>query len=165
MLDAMGLYRLARRLHGLGVPLAPRLLRKLTLYLHNSFVPFEAQIGEATELGYGGMGVVIHPAARIGRGVFIGPQVTIGGRAGLRGAPTIGDHVLIGAGAKVLGPITIGARAVIGANAVVVRDVGEGAVMAGAPARQLRVVTLPGRWWADEASWATGSLSPRRDPP
>ncbi len=129
--------------------MAPRLLRRLTLYLHSSFVPFEAEIGEGTELGYGGMGVVIHPDARIGRGVFIAPQVTIGGRSGLPGVPSIGDDVLIGTGAKVLGPIRIGARSVIGANAVVVRDVPEGAVVAGAPARQLRVVDLPGRWWAE----------------
>lgn len=159
-MDAMSLYRLARRLHGFGVPLAPRLLRKLTLYLHGSFIPFEAEIGLATELGYGGMGVVIHPEARIGRGVFIGHQVTIGGRSGLSGAPSIGDDVLLGAGAKVLGPITVGARAVIGANAVVVHDVREGAVMVGAPAREVRVVALPGRWWADQASWAESHRGP-----
>ncbi|MHB8418018.1 MAG: serine O-acetyltransferase [Myxococcales bacterium] len=152
MLDAIDLYRLARALHLRGVPLVPRVLRKLTLYLHASFVPYEAVIGEGTELGYGGLGVVIHPEARIGQSVFIGPHVVIGGRSQRVGAPQIGDYVLIGAGAKVLGPIRIGRRAVIGANAVVLADVADGAVMVGAPARQLRIVDSPGRWWDFEAS-------------
>jgi serine O-acetyltransferase len=152
MLDAMDLYRVARALHVRGVPVLPRFLRKLTMYLHGSFVPYEAEIGAGTELGYGGLGVVIHPDASIGRSVFIGPHVVIGGRSQRSGAPRIDDDVLIGAGAKVLGPVHVGERSVIGANAVVVSDVAAGAVMVGAPARQLRVVDTPGRWWEfDEA--------------
>ncbi len=156
MFDAMTLYRAARSLHRAGLPLAPRILRRLTLYLHNSFIPYEAEIGEGTELGYGGMGVVIHPQARVGRRVFIGPQVTIGGRSRKPGAPEIGDDVLIGAGARVLGAIHVGARAVIGANAVVIEDVEPGAVVAGVPARCVRVVDLPGRWWEDGVQAGTG---------
>ncbi len=156
MLDALDLYRLARALHLRGVPLLPRVIRKATLYLHGSFVPYEAQIGEGTELGYGGLGVVIHPGAVIGRDVFIGPHVVIGGRSQKPGAPRIDDHVLIGAGAKVLGPIHVGRSSVIGANAVVVGDVAEGAVMVGAPARQLRIVERTGRWWDFDAA-ASGS--------
>ncbi len=152
MLDALGLYRIARLLHRSGVPLVPRVLRKLTLYLHNSFVPYEAEIGEGTRLGYGGIGIVIHPEAVIGRSVFIGPHVVIGGRSRKAGAPLIDDDVLIGAGAKVLGPIHGGRRAVIGANAVVLSDVPEGAVMVGAPAHQTRIVDQPGRWWDGEAT-------------
>ena len=49
--------------------------------------------------------------------------------------PTICDNVIIGSGAQVLGPITVGAGSKIGANAVVTRDVPEGAVMTGIPAR------------------------------
>jgi serine O-acetyltransferase len=49
--------------------------------------------------------------------------------------PTLQDGVIIGSGAQVLGPITVGAQARIGANAVVTRDVAEGAVMVGIPAR------------------------------
>ena len=42
---------------------------------------------------------------------------------------------MIGSGAQVLGPIIVGPGAKIGANAVVTRDVPEGAVMVGIPAR------------------------------
>ena len=46
----------------------------------------------------------------------------------------------IGTGAVVLGGITIGEGAVVGAGSVVTRDVPAGAVVAGNPARVLRMV-------------------------
>jgi serine O-acetyltransferase len=53
--------------------------------------------------------------------------------------PRIGDRVLLGAGAKLLGEVEVGDDAVIGAGAVVVSDVPAGAVVAGVPARVLRI--------------------------
>jgi serine O-acetyltransferase len=136
--DAMTLYRAARKLHLRGVPLLPQLLRKAIYYLHSSYIPYEAEIGEGTQVGYGGIGVVIHKAAKLGRHCLISQQVTIGGRSGFEGAPVIGDYVRIGAGAKILGNIRIGDFAVIGANAVVLKDVPPATVVAGVPARELR---------------------------
>jgi serine O-acetyltransferase len=137
-LDALALHRAAKELHRRGVPLLPRVLRKLIFYLHSSALPLEVEIGEGTQLGYGGLGVVIHPQAKIGENCLISQQVTIGGRSGMQGAPKIGNYVRIGAGAKILGPITIGDFASVGANAVVLKDVGPGRVVAGVPARELR---------------------------
>ena len=78
-------------------------------------------------------GIVIHSQARIGRGVTIMQQVTIGGKDwGINVAPRLGDGVYVGAGARVLGDITIGDGATIGANAVVTRDVPAGATVVGA---------------------------------
>ncbi len=146
MVDAMTLYRAARRLDQLGVKLVPKVLRKALYYLHNSYVPYEAQIGEGTILGYGGIGVVIHKDSKIGKYCLISQQVTIGGRSGIEGAPVIGDYVRIGAGAKILGAIKIGDFAVVGANAVVVKDVPAASVVAGVPAKEIR---------RDADPWAT----------
>lgn len=49
----------------------------------------------------------------------------------------------IGSGAVILCGITIGAGAIIGAGAVVTRDVADGVIVAGVPARLLRAVGSP----------------------
>lgn len=137
MLDALALHRVAHRLQRAGIPAAPRALRTLSQLLFGSYIGTEAEIGEGTELAYGGLGVVIHPASRLGRNVLVGPHVTVGGRALSKGAPVIEDDVRIGAGACLLGDIRIGRGALIGANAVVTRDVPPHTVVVGVPAREI----------------------------
>jgi serine O-acetyltransferase len=88
--------------------------------------------------------VVIGETAVIGDNVTIYQCVTLGGTSPDNGVggkrhPTIADGAIIGSGAQVLGPITVGRRSRVGANAVVTRDVPEGAVMVGIPARPTMV--------------------------
>lgn len=101
--------------------------------------------------------VDIHPAARIGGGVFIDHahgivigetaevgddvsmlhSVTLGGTGKARGDrhPKIHRGVLIGAGAKVLGNIEIGEEARIASGSVVLHSVPPRCTVAGVPAR------------------------------
>ena len=61
----------------------------------------------------------------------------------------VGSNVWIGYGACVLRGVTVGDNAVIGTNAVVTRDVPENAVVAGVPARVVRMRDRPTRMrWA-----------------
>ncbi|HTE40153.1 MAG TPA: hypothetical protein VK629_04950 [Steroidobacteraceae bacterium] len=77
-------------------------------------------------------GIVIHSRTRLGRGVTIMQQVTLGGKDLHHNvAPIVGDNVYIGAGARVLGAVRIGDGAMIGANTVVTRDVPAGARVVG----------------------------------
>lgn len=98
-------------------------------------------------------GIEIHPAARIGKNLFIdhGHGVVIGetaqigdnctlyqcatlggtGKESGKRHPTLGNNVVVGAGAKVLGNITIGNNVKIGANAVVLTDVPDNCTVVG----------------------------------
>lgn len=137
MLDPLTFQRAAHLLHARKHTLAARAVTRVARHLFGAHLSPETEIGAGTELGYGGLGVVIHAEARIGRDVLVSPGVLIGGRSGLAGAPDVGDRVKIGAGAKLLGPITIGEGAFIGANAVVIDDVAPGEVVVGIPARPI----------------------------
>lgn len=131
----LNIHRLAHRLHGLGVPLLPRVLYGVNRILFAVVLPPSVKVGADVILGYSGLGVVIHARCVIGDRVLIGTGVTIGGRGTMRGVPVIEDDVEIGSGAKILGPIRIGKGAAIGANAVVLTDVPDFAVAVGVPAR------------------------------
>lgn len=142
-MDALSLWSLGRKLAQWRVPLASRIARKLGLMLYNAYLPEEAEIGEHTVLGYGGIGVFIHPRAKIGRHCLLSQFISIGGMGGKEGTAVIGDYVRIGTGARILGPVRIGDFAVVGANSVVVRDVPAGAVVFGVPARVVRISADP----------------------
>ena len=130
------IYRMAFWLYARKVPLLPALINKIFIrIIFSCQIGLGAVIGEGVDLGYGGLGVVIHPRCIIGNNVRIGSGVTIGGRSGKYAVPVIGDNCIIGSGAKVLGPIKIGNNCSIGANAVVLNDVPDNCLAVGVPAK------------------------------
>jgi serine O-acetyltransferase len=142
-MSVMRLYRFGRWCHLRGIPVIPALVYRAIFVLSGAVVPMSVEIGAGSTLAYGGVGVVLHEQARIGRRVTISPHVTLGGRCGHGGVPTIEDDCHIGAGARILGPVRIGRGARVGANAVVIKDVPAFAVAAGIPARIVRTGVRP----------------------
>jgi serine O-acetyltransferase len=109
---------------------------------------FQVDIHPATRIGRGvfvdhGTGIVIGETAVIGDEVSMLQGVTLGGTGAERGDrhPKIGKGVLLGAGAKVLGNIVIGDYAKIASGSVVLKPVPKGCTAAGVPARLVNCPT------------------------
>ena len=100
-------------------------------------ISYHADLGDNVRFPHP-LGIVIGEGVVVEDGVRIWQHVTLGshGRKDEEGGyPTIRKGVRIFANAVVFGNITVGADAVIGANAVVNRDVPDGAIAVGNPAK------------------------------
>lgn len=136
---AMGMHRIAHWLFEAELYLFARFINHLARFFTGIDIHPGAKIGKHLFIDHGF--TVIGETAEIGDNVTIYQCVTLGGTNPANGIagkrhPSLQDGVIIGSGAQILGPITVGPRARVGANAVVTKDVPEGAVMVGIPARQ-----------------------------
>ena len=133
-------HRISHALHEAGVPLIPRVLAYLTKTMTGIEIHPAARIGRGLFIDHG-TGVVIGETAEVGDDVTLYQGVTLGGTGFARGKrhPTIGNEVMIGAGSALLGPIEIGERSKIGANSVVIHDVPANSTMVGNPGHPVRV--------------------------
>lgn len=124
------------------------------LVLAGATLERDVQIGSCVEVGVGAVigrrsrisrGCFLPAKAQIGRGVFIGPNVTFTddrfprvlnpGETYLAEPPIVEDGANIGAGCTILPGVRIGRGALIAAGAVVSRDVPAETQVRGEPAR------------------------------
>jgi acetyltransferase-like isoleucine patch superfamily enzyme len=113
----------------------------------HTFIEGDVVVGDRVTIK---SGVYLWDGLRVEDDVFIGPQATFTNDRFPRSkmgfdcpTTTVRQGASIGAGAVILPGITIGERAMVGAGAVVTRDVPDDCVVAGNPARVLRVLIAP----------------------
>ena len=138
--QALLAHRVCHALHAAGVPLLPRFIAYMTTAVTGVEIHPAARIGRGLFIDHG-VGVVIGETAEVGYDVTIYQGVTLGGTGFARGKrhPTVGNEVMIGAGSALLGPIVIGDRSKIGANSVVIHDVPPNSTVVGNPGHPVRV--------------------------
>jgi serine O-acetyltransferase len=136
---AILLHRFSHWLHGIGLPLIPRVISQVSRLFTGIEIHPGARIGRRFFIDHG-MGVVIGETTEIGDDVLLYQGVTLGGTGKDCGKrhPTIGNQVVIGTGAKVLGNIQIGDDVKIGAGSVVVHPVPPHSTVVGIPGRVVR---------------------------
>ena len=112
-----------------------RILSQLSRFFTGIEIHPAATIGRRLFIDHG-MGVVIGETAVVGNDVTLYQGVTLGGTGKDTGKrhPTIADGVFIGNNSNILGNITIGENSRIGAGSVVLADVPPNSTAVGVPA-------------------------------
>ena len=131
-------YKVSRFLYLHHVPALPGIIKASIRILWGGVIPYQADIGEGTVIGYQGIGVVIYKRCVLGKNCHISQNVTLGGTSGIYEVPILGDNVTVGAGANIIGPVHVGNNVEIGAGAVVIRDIPDDCIAVGVPAKVIK---------------------------
>jgi serine O-acetyltransferase len=133
-LHAVWLYRINHWLWNHHFFLLARWLSQVGRLLTGIEIHPAAEIGRRLFIDHG-MGVVIGETAVIGDDVTLYQGVTLGGTGKEQGKrhPTVESDVVVGGGAKILGNITVGRNSRVGAGSVVLRNVPPDSTIVGVP--------------------------------
>ena len=133
---ALFFHRLAHRLWRAGWLVSGRFVSHLSRFFTGIEIHPAARIGTGVFIDHG-MGVVIGETAEVGENVTLYQGVTLGGTSLKREKrhPTLERNVVVGTGGAVIGAITVGAGTRVGAGSVVVRDVPPNSVVVGVPGK------------------------------
>jgi serine O-acetyltransferase len=133
-LHAVWFYRINHWLWNHKLFLLGRWLSQVARLLTGIEIHPAAQVGRRVFIDHG-MGVVIGETAIVGDDVTLYQGVTLGGTGKEQGKrhPTLEDGVVVGSGAKILGNITVGRNSRIGAGSVVLRNVPNDSTVVGVP--------------------------------
>ena len=140
------MHRVVHALYRARLPLLPRWLSNVNRFLTGIEIHPAAKIGKGVFIDHG-MGVVIGETAEVGDYCTIYQGVTLGGTSLSHGKrhPTLEPNVTVGVNSAVLGAIRVGANSKIGGGSVVVKDVPPNSTVVGVPARVVMQNGVPVR--------------------
>ncbi len=132
---AVWIHRVSHALWRARFRLLGRMLSQLGRFLTGVDIHPAALIGRRLFIDHA-MGVVIGETAIVGSDVTLYQGVTLGGTGKQHGKrhPTLCDGVFVGNNSNVLGNITVGANSRVGAGSVVLSDVPPNSTVVGVPA-------------------------------
>ncbi|BBO18313.1 serine O-acetyltransferase [Candidatus Brocadia pituitae] len=138
-IHALWLHRISHSLWKRGWITLSRFISHINRFLTGVEIHPAAQIGRGVFIDHG-MGVVIGETAIIGDGCLIYKGVVLGGTTieKVKRHPNLGQKVVVGSNACILGNITIGDYARIGSGSVVTKDVPPHATVVGVPGRIIK---------------------------
>lgn len=134
-LHAVWGYRIAHALWIRGFTFSARFLSQFVRFVTGVEIHPAAEIGRRLFIDHGAA-VVVGETTEIGDDVLLYHGVTLGGDSMRREKrhPTLEDGVTVGANATLIGDITVGESAAVGAGSVVLEDVPPEITVAGVPA-------------------------------
>lgn len=115
----------------------------------SAFVAADARLGGGTQVlaqaavcadAHLGEACIVNTAASVDHECRLADGVHIAPGAHLAGCVVVGENTLVGVGAVVLPRIKLGNNCIVGAGAVVTRDVPDGSMVYGNPARVVRAL-------------------------
>ncbi|MBD2362809.1 serine acetyltransferase [Anabaena minutissima FACHB-250] len=135
----------------INLPIFGKKISKLYCFFYQLIVeyvlgielPWDTKIGSNLKLIHG-HGLVVNHETVIGANCTLRHSTTIGNKklpdGSISASPKIGNNVDVGSNVVIIGPIKLGDNSVIGAGSVVVKDVPQSAVVAGNPAKIIRLI-------------------------
>lgn len=138
----IALYRLSNWFSNSNLHFVANVLINIERILYSCEIDASSEIGPGLRIVHS-VGIVIGPRVIVGQNFRLHQNVTIGMRGRMNEewiTPRIGNNVTIYAGAAVLGRITIGDNVVIGANSVVIKNVPSNTIVAGVPAKVIKII-------------------------
>lgn len=105
------------------------------------FTIYPNTVGPGFRIYHAGGFIHIGPKVKIGKNCTLLPGVVFGNKSEIEdeGLTILGDNCYLGIDAKIIGSVTIGNNVVIGANSVVTKDIPDNAVVAGIPAKIIKI--------------------------
>tara|TARA_A100001015_G_C14696361_1_gene596482 strand:+ start:180 stop:626 length:447 start_codon:yes stop_codon:yes gene_type:complete len=114
-----------------------RILYKILInYIMGIEIPDSLKIGSDFSI-FHGQGIVIHSDCKLGDGLILRHNVTIGNSKRNGKCPVLGNNINIGCGAVIIGDIEIKDNVIIGANTVVNKSIPKNSVVVGNPMKIL----------------------------
>mgnify|MGYP002854910396 CR=1 FL=1 len=113
--------------------------KRLSWKLHYTIYP--GTIGPGLMIYHVGGFIHVGSNVRIGKNCTLLPGVVFGKKTEIQESPKVcvGDNCYFGLDSKIFGPLNIGNNVTVGANSVVTKDIPDNAVVAGVPAKIIRI--------------------------